>query len=192
MKGHGYAKQTLRDMLATHVPLFLAAYRDAGVTVLDPGDYVLTDTLPMTGPNPVVLVSSTSSSLYRVTSADMRTVALYDYALTVAVLVSSSSVVGDEVAAVGMRDAILLAVRECLIAESDLAVDAEVVAGSFQDEQTGPSEMLDQQRRPMSIGSVDLTVRVAETLTVLAGSDGGTITGYDDAYAAHDASEVLT
>ena len=163
MKGHEYPRQLVQEMLEAQVPGRLNRIR----TDLDtdwpanPKAYLLADQLPLKEEQyPCVLVTSTTAGPDTAIQAGLGEF-IYEYALTIGVAVVSSRHGGETVASVG-RDRILLAVREALMLNANLAPDCFLVVRNLS-EQTGAA-VETMQSKPMSLGNITLAVRVIETL----------------------------
>jgi hypothetical protein len=87
---------------------------------------------------------------------------IYEYALTVGVAVVAPRHGGEARSSVG-RDRIMLAVREALLLNANLADDCFAVVRNLREETGAAVETL--QSQPMSLGNVLFTVRVVEELT---------------------------
>ena len=169
MKGHEYPRQLLAQMLEVEVPKRLAVIRAATSTdpdelpwPPDPKAYLLADTLPMKEEQfPCVLITSSTSSVDTNVQAGLGEF-IYEYALTIAVAVVSNRHEGYEQSSIG-RDRILLAVREALLMNAQLADDCFAVVRALT-EVTGAA-MENLQSKPTSVGNITFAVRVVEELT---------------------------
>lgn len=163
MKGHEYPRSLIQDMLEVQVPVRLAQIRESygADWPQDPKAYLKADSLPMKEEQyPCVLITATSASVDSNIQAGLGEF-IYEYALTVQVAVVASRHGGETYASVG-RDRILLAVREALMLNAQLAPDCFAVVRAVT-EQTGAAvESL--QGKPMSLGNITFAVRVVEEL----------------------------
>lgn len=200
MKGHEYARQLLRTMLATEVPLRLDAIRAAHTVdpeapetwPPDPKAYLLADQLPMKEEQyPAVLITSSTAQPDTNLQAGLGEF-IYEYALTVGVAVVAPRHGGEERSSVG-RDRILLAVREALMLNASLADDCFAVVRGMTETTGAAVETL--QSQPMSLGNLTFAVRVVEVLTdpilTEAGEPAAVLT-HAETVTAVDASEPLT
>lgn len=192
MKGHEYPRSLIKEMLEAQVPARLDKLR-ADLDTDWPGNpkaYLLADSLPMKEEQyPCVLVTATSASVDTNIQAGLGEF-IYEYALTVQVAVIASRHGGEAVASIG-RDRILLAVREALMLNAQLAPDCFAVVRAVT-EQTGAA-VENLQGKPMSLGNITFAVRVVEELDDPILTDAGTpavidthaetVTGVD---AVHD------
>ena len=163
MKGHEYPRQLVREMLEQQVPARLELLRAVLETdwPANPRAYLLADQLPLKEEQyPCVLVTSTTAAPDIAIQAGLGEF-IYEYALTIGVAVVSSRHGGETVASVG-RDRILLAVREALMLNANLAPDCFLVVRNLS-EQTGAA-VETMQSKSMSLGNITLAVRVIETL----------------------------
>jgi hypothetical protein len=170
MKGHEYPRQLLAGMLQSAVPERLARIRSAATTDADvpetwppdPKSYLLADQLPMKEElYPAVVITSTTASVDSNLQAGLGEF-IYEYALTVGVAVVAPRHGGEARSSVG-RDRIMLAVREALLLNANLADDCFAVVRNLREETGAAVETL--QSQPMSLGNVLFTVRVVEELT---------------------------
>lgn len=170
MKGHEYPRQLLADMLQSAVPERLTRIRSAATTDADvpetwppdPKSYLLADQLPMKEElYPAVVITSTTASVDSNLQAGLGEF-IYEYALTVGVAVVAPRHGGEARSSVG-RDRIMLAVREALLLNANLADDCFAVVRNLREETGAAVETL--QSQPMSLGNVLFTVRVVEELT---------------------------
>lgn len=176
MKGHEYPRQLLAEMLADKVPALLEAIRVAAADSdypdwpSDPKSYLLADQLPIKEEQyPAVLITSSTAGVDSNIQAGLGDF-IYEYALTVGVAVVASRHGGETYSSVG-RDRILLAVREALLLNAQLAPDCFAVVRALT-EQTGAAvETL--QGKPMSLGNITFAVRVVESLTDPILNDAG-------------------
>lgn len=200
MKGHEYARQLLRTMLATEVPLRLDAIRAAHTVdpeapetwPPDPKAYLLADQLPMKEEQyPAVLITSSTAQPDTNLQAGLGEF-IYEYALTVGVAVVAPRHGGEERSSIG-RDRILLAVREALMLNASLADDCFAVVRGMTETTGAAVETL--QSQPMSLGNLTFAVRVVEVLTdpilTEAGEPAAVLT-HAETVTAVDASEPLT
>lgn len=172
MRGHEYARATVRDHLAATVPLRLAAIRSS-LNVGTPADpprhaYLLADALP-TDPAlyPCVVVMSTGAPTMRrqsVTAAGDSADYVVGYSLTV-VVASRTDTAGGEEEASRDRDRLMLAVRESLLGRASLPADLELLTQDMSEE-TGAAAQ-DLRGRPLAAGQITLGAAVLETLSPL-------------------------
>ena len=199
MKGHEYPRALLAAMLTEHVPPRLAVIRAAHTQDPDepeswppnPRAYLLADQLPMKEEQyPAVLITSTSAAVDTNLQAGLGEF-IYEYAVTVGVAVVSPRHGGETQSSVG-RDRIMLAVREALLLNANLAADCFAVVRNLTEETGAAIETL--QSQPMSLGNITFAVRVVEELTdpVLTedGDPAAVATTEVDVYAV-DATEIL-
>lgn len=199
MKGHEYPRQLLADMLATEVPLRLDAIR-AALTVdpeepelwpPDPKSYLLADELPMKEEKyPTVLITSTRAAVDSNIGAGLGET-IYEYAVTIGCAVVADRHGGETKSSLG-RDRILLAIREALLLNAQLAPDAFAVVRAVTEETGAAVETM--QGKAMSLGNITFAVRVIEDLTdpILDPSgDPAVITTHAETITAVDATEDL-
>lgn len=199
MKGHEYPRQLLADMLAVQVPLRLDAIR-AAVTVdpeapetwpPDPKAYLLADELPLKEEKyPAVLITSSSASIDRNIQAGLGEF-IYEYALTVGCAVVADRHGGETKSSLG-RDRILLAIREALVLNAQLAPDCFAVVRALTEETGAAVETL--QGKAMSLGNITFAVRVVEELTdpiLDEAGDPAAITTHAETITAVDANANL-
>lgn len=196
MKGHEYARALLKEMLETHVPQRLDLIRSAATVEPelwppDPKAYLLADQLPMKEEQyPCVLIASTTAGVDTPVQAGLGEF-IYEYTLTVSCAVVSGRHGGETQSSIG-RDRILLAIREALLLNSQLATDCFAVVRSAN-EQTGAA-VENLQSKPMSLGSITFAVRVIEELTDLITDASGTpavIATHAETVTAVDAAKTL-
>lgn len=199
MKGHEYPRQLLADMLAVQVPLRLDAIR-AAVTVdpeapetwpPDPKAYLLADELPLKEEKyPAVLITSSSASIDSNIQAGLGEF-IYEYALTVGCAVVADRHGGETKSSLG-RDRILLAIREALVLNAQLAPDCFAVVRALTEETGAAVETL--QGKAMSLGNITFAVRVVEELTdpiLDEAGDPAAITTHAETITAVDANANL-
>lgn len=199
MKGHEYARQLLAAMLATEVPLRLDIIRAALTTdpeepetwPPDPKAYLLADELPLKEEKyPAVLITSSSASVDSNIQAGLGEF-IYEYALTVGCAVVADRHGGETKSSLG-RDRILLAIREALLLNAQLADDCFAVVRALTEETGAAVETL--QGKAMSLGNITFAVRVVEELTdPLLDEDGNpaVVTTHAETVTAVDATEDL-
>lgn len=193
MKGHEYPRSLLKAMLAVQVPARLSVSRASTGEdwPIDPRSYQLADSLPMKEEHyPCVLITASSASPNTSIQAGLGQF-IYEYTLTVQVAVVASRHGGEELASVG-RDRILLAVREALMLNAELADDCFSVVRNLN-EQTGAA-VENMQGKPMSLGNITFSVRVVEELEdpILDGSgDPAVVASHAETVTAVDASRTL-
>jgi len=186
-------------MLENEVPARLALIRET-LTVdpenpvtwpPDPRSYVLADELPLKEEQyPAVLITSTTSGVDTPVQAGLGEF-IYEYTLNVSCAVVSTRHGGQTQASIG-RDRILLAIRESLLLNSQLANDCFAVVRSAN-EQTGAA-IENLQSKPMSLGSITFAVRVIEELQDLITTDAGqpaVISTHSETVTAVDAAHNL-
>lgn len=170
MKGHEYPRQLLAEMLEVQVPLRLAKIRaaatvDPEVPELwppDPKSYLLADELPMKEEKyPSVLVTSSSAAVDSNIQSGLGEF-IYEYTLTVGCAVVADRHGGETKSSLG-RDRILLAIRESLLLNAQLADDCFAVVRALTEETGAAIENL--QSKAMSLGNITFAVRVIEELT---------------------------
>lgn len=169
MKGHEYPRALVRAMLAEQVPIRLAKIRPVDVDPAewgewppDPKAYLLSDELPIKEEQyPAVLISSSTASVDSNLQAGLGEF-IYEYAVTISAVVVANRHGGQEQSSVG-RDRILLAIREALHLNAELAPDCYAVVRSAQEE-TGKA-IENPQSKAMSLGNISLVMRVIEELT---------------------------
>lgn len=182
MKGHEYPRQLLAAMLQTAVPERLARIRAAATSDPDapetwppnPKSYLLADQLPMKEElYPAVVITSTTASVDSNLQAGLGEF-IYEYALTIGVAVVAPRHGGESASSIG-RDRIMLAVREALLLNANLAADCFAVVRGLREETGAAVETM--QSQPMSLGNLLFTVRVVEELTdPLLTDDGEDVT----------------
>lgn len=193
MKGHEYPRQLVQAMLEEQVPIRLELLRTALDTdwPANPKAYLLADQLPLKEEQyPCVLVTSTTARPDTAIQAGLGEF-IYEYALTIGVSVVASRHGGETVASIG-RDRILLAVREALMLNANLASDCFLVVRNL-DEQTGAA-VETMQSKPMSLGNITLAVRVIETLEDPILTEAGTpavLATHAETVTAVDAEDPL-
>lgn len=167
MKGHEYARATVKTHLQAKVPARLAALK-AALNVTSPSApaaYLLSDRLPVDPAlYPCILINSTGAPRMRAQSvyadgdsADF--IVVYDVRVVVACRTDVAG--GDEAASID-RDRLLLAVRESLLGRANLPADIEIVTTDMT-EDTGAATQ-DLRGRPLSAGQVTFSVAALETL----------------------------
>lgn len=199
MRGHEYPRKLLAEMLATEVPIRLAAIR-AALTVdpeapelwpPDPKSYLLADELPMKEEKyPAVLITSTSASVNTNLQAGLGEF-IYEYSVTVGCAVVATRHGGEEASSLG-RDRILLAIREALMLNSSLADDCFAVVRDLSEITGAAVENL--QGKAMSLGNITFAVRVVEELTDPITDESGdpvVITTHAETVTAVDATHNL-
>lgn len=167
MKGHEYARATVKTHLQGKVPARLTALK-AALNVTSPSApaaYLLSDRLPVDPAlYPCILINSTGAPRMRAQavyadgdSADF--IVVYDVRVVVACRTDVAG--GDEAASID-RDRLLLAVREALLGRANLPADIEIVTTDMT-EDTGAATQ-DLRGRPLSAGQVTFSVAALETL----------------------------
>ena len=169
-------------MLQTAVPERLARIRAVATTDPDapetwppnPKSYLLADQLPMKEElYPAVVITSTTASVDSNLQAGLGEF-IYEYALTIGVAVVAPRHGGESASSIG-RDRIMLAVREALLLNANLAADCFAVVRGLREETGAAVETM--QSQPMSLGNLLFTVRVVEELTdPLLTDDGEDVT----------------
>lgn len=195
MKGHEYPRRLLADMLEVQVPIQLDAIRNAtGEEVPwppDPKSYLLADELPMKEEKyPSVLVTSSSASVNSNIQAGLGEF-IYEYTLTVGCAVVADRHGGETKSSLG-RDRILLAIRESLLLNAQLADDCFAVVRALSEETGAAIENL--QSKAMSLGNITFAVRVVEELAdPILNTDGdpAVITTHSESVTAVDATDDL-
>ncbi len=169
MKGHEYPRQLLAAMLAEHVPARLVTIRENLTTDQrdpetwppDPNAYLLADQLPMREElYPAILITSTDATVDNNLQAGLGEF-IYEYTLTIGVAVVSPRHGGEMQSSLG-RDRIMLAVREALLMNGNLAADCFAVSRNLVEATGAAVETL--QGQPLSLGNITLAVRVVEEL----------------------------
>ena len=198
MKGHEYPRELIKAMLTTQVPLRLEALRARLTTdpeapvewPVNPNSYQLADQLPMKEEQfPCVLISSTEATRNAHLQPGLGET-VFDYTMTVTVAVTSSRHGGDEEASVG-RDRIMLAVREALMLNADLADDAYSIVRDIKEQTGAPAENL--QSKPLALGNLGFSVRVVEDLTdplLDTNGDAVVVATHDETVSAVDSSQT--
>lgn len=199
MKGHEYPRQLLASMLEAEVPVRLAAIRAALTTdpeapetwPPDPKAYLLADELPLKEEKyPAVLITSSSAAVDRNIQAGLGEF-MYEYALTIGCAVVADRHGGETKSSLG-RDRILLAIREALLLNAQLADDCFAVVRALTEETGAAVETL--QGKAMSLGNITFAVRVVEELTDPLLTEAGEpveITSHAETVLAVDASHDL-
>lgn len=171
MPGHYTARKAVLDMLAAHLPSELAILRIeddvAFVPTPDPSTgYRLLDYIPMDDVNPRILVSSSEGRTVRADSALATAQVTREYSLTVGVTVFASKTTGiDEEQASIARDVIVDAIVRLLRRHRGLSDVTLIKVADSGDTATGPSELLDKLKRPLSVGQVEVVVSQDEQIT---------------------------
>lgn len=199
MKGHEYPRQLLAEMLAVQVPLRLDVIRAALTEDLeepvtwppDPKAYLLADELPLKEEKyPAVLITSSRAAVDSNIQAGLGEF-IYEYAITVGCAVVADRHGGETKSSLG-RDRILLAIREALLLNAQLATDCFAVVRAVTEETGAAVETM--QGKAMSLGNITFAVRVIEELSdpILDPSgDPAVITTHAETITAVDATEDL-
>lgn len=191
MRGHEYARATLRAHLQATVPGRLAAIRTTltATTPANPAGYFLADILP-TDPAlyPCVVIMSTGAPAMRrqsVQASGHSSDFVVMYSLRIVVACRTDTAGGDE-AASRDRDRLMLAVREALLAPGSFPDDFELMTQDIA-EDTGAAAQ-DLRGRPLAAGQITLQAGVLETLAALPAPDAVeeseiAVTGYSSTTA---------
>lgn len=182
MRGHEYARATIKTLLQAKVPGRLSAIKTAltVTTPAVPASYLLADRLP-TDPAlyPCILINSTgaprmrSQSVYADgDSADF--IVVYDVRVVVACRTDVAG--GDEAASLD-RDRLLLAVRESLLGRANLPADFDIATSDIT-EDTGAATQ-DLRGRPLSAGQITFSVATLETLAPIPVPDSLVVSDID-------------
>lgn len=186
MKGHEYARETVRTYLEDTVPAFLQAYLTANeLTTPDPDDvqFVLLDDLSMVKHYPVVLVRSTDSPTME-TDGGSEWLVRYEIEVVAA---CDHNVYGDYEGASMVRDRLLLAVREAILTVDGLPSDVQIPPKRLSEQTGAAAETLAGQ--PIAAGVVKFPVIVQETLSVLNAPEN--VTNVDLSVSGKPAGSVI-
>lgn len=163
--GHYGARRALKTMLETVVPerLELIRVAEGQDFLINPACYALVDAIPDDDANPRVLISSSQSEVKVATSSSPYDLRQYDYDLSVAVTAFENRNLTEEEASI-LRDQLLLAVREALLVKGQLRDGYSIVRASSGREEVGAAGVEDRNGRAISLGSIAVRVRSAETV----------------------------
>ena len=185
MKGHEYVRESVRTYLESAVPVRLAAHLAAN-NLTSPSTtitFLLQDVLEGVDDFPAVLVKSTNGNAVKWVAQNTW---WWDYGVEI-IVACDHRVHGSFEAASTDRDRLLLAVRESILTMGGLPDDVELIPGKWPEETGAAVQTL--AGVPLAAGTMQFTVRVAETITDLAPPED--IDAVDLSVAGYDADDDL-